>query len=424
MGRNYSNWLNAYVTHTQDSEAPTAFHFWTGVSTIAGALRRRVWIDQRHFQWTPNFYVILVAKPGVATKSTSLKIGMSMLEEIEGINFGPNSMTWQALVKAFEDSAEMVPLDDVTENPLTAKYEHMSCITCSVGELGTFFDPADRKMTDVLTDLWDGQKGIFRHSTKTQGGVQIENPWLNVIAATTPSWIAQNVPESMIGGGLTSRMLFVFASDKRKLIAYPSEVTESDLYEEERAKLVEDLKDIAKLKGEMRLSPEAIQLGSDWYTRHWKVKPESLASERFEGYLARKQTHIHKLAIALSAAESNELIITAEQLDLAITLVTALEEDMLSVFQSIGKSDTGKHLIEILAYLRVYKTMESRTLWRQVLANMQEKEFVEAIDAGIRAGYLAAGSSRDGVNSVYSITKEGLALGSKKQPQQQTVTER
>ena len=59
MTRTHPHWLKAYMHFTRTSEAPDAFHFWSGVGTIAGALRRRVWLDMRHFQWTPNFYIIL-----------------------------------------------------------------------------------------------------------------------------------------------------------------------------------------------------------------------------------------------------------------------------------------------------------------------------------------------------------------------------
>ena len=106
MSRHFSNWLKAYMQYTRDSESPDAFHFWTGVSTVAGALRRRVWIDMRKFQWTPNFYIILVGPPGVAAKSTSLRNGMRLLEQVEGIKFGPQSMTWQALTQVLEESME------------------------------------------------------------------------------------------------------------------------------------------------------------------------------------------------------------------------------------------------------------------------------------------------------------------------------
>ena len=83
MPRNFPNWLQGYLEYTKASESPTPFHFWTGVSTIAGALRRRVWIDQRYFQWTPNFYIVLVGPAGVAAKSTSLRSGMKLLEKLK-----------------------------------------------------------------------------------------------------------------------------------------------------------------------------------------------------------------------------------------------------------------------------------------------------------------------------------------------------
>jgi len=127
MPRNFDNWLREYQIYTQHSEAPDLFHFWVGVSTIAGALRRRVWIDQRYFQWTPNFYIVFVAPAGIATKSTSIRIGLKLLEEIEGIKFGPQSLTWQALTKALKDAEMGVPYED--------GFIPMSCITCAVSEL-------------------------------------------------------------------------------------------------------------------------------------------------------------------------------------------------------------------------------------------------------------------------------------------------
>ena len=71
MARNFPNWLTAYATYTADSESPREFHLWTGIWTLAGALRRRVWIDMRKFQWTPNFYIVLVGPPGIVNKSTT-----------------------------------------------------------------------------------------------------------------------------------------------------------------------------------------------------------------------------------------------------------------------------------------------------------------------------------------------------------------
>ena len=230
MARHFKNWLDAYLEHTKYSEAPTPLHFWTGVSTIAGALRRRVWIDQLQFQWTPNFYIVFVGPPGVITKSTSIRIGTELLREVEGVHFGPNSLTWQALTIALEDAYEVVTL------PLTADNEDtitlpMSCITCSAKEFGTPIDPSDRKLVDVFTDLWDGQLETWVHDTRTLGKITIKNPWINIITAVTPAWLKRNMPDEMIGGGLTSRIIFVYVSKKRELVSFPSELIQSDDYD-------------------------------------------------------------------------------------------------------------------------------------------------------------------------------------------------
>ena len=98
MSRHFPDWLAAYVQYASFSEAPTRMHFWSGVSAIAGALRRRVWIDQAYFKWTPCFYIVLVAPPGIVSKSSTAAIAMSLLREVPGINFGPDVVTWGAIV--------------------------------------------------------------------------------------------------------------------------------------------------------------------------------------------------------------------------------------------------------------------------------------------------------------------------------------
>ena len=112
--RIFPNWIQAYMAHSAHSESPDTFHFWTAVSTIAGALRRRVWIDNKYFQWTPNFYIVFVAPPGIAAKTTTINIGMNLLRRVPGVHFGPNSVTWQALIEAFARSTESITLPDAT----------------------------------------------------------------------------------------------------------------------------------------------------------------------------------------------------------------------------------------------------------------------------------------------------------------------
>lgn len=380
--RRHSNWLQAYVAHTRFSESPDSFHFWTGVATIAGALRRRVWIDQLHFQWTPNFYVVLVGPPGVAAKSTSIRSGLSLLERVPGIYFGPQSMTWQALTESLQNAQEVIPRkgeEDIVQ----------SCLTIGVSELGTFLKPQDQELIDVLVAMWDGQKEVWRRQTKTQGDTIIHNPWLNVIGCTTPAWLKANFPDVLIGGGLTSRVVFVFADKKRQLVAYPADHIPQASYKEEANALVADLTRIAELCGEYKLHPSARKWGEEWYELHWSSpRPLYMASDRFSGYIARKQTHLHKLAIILAAAKRDDLIILEEDLREANTCITAIEGDMQQVFSSIGVAHSASVSTEIVSLIRNHRAIKYQDLWRLCFSTMAAKDFTEAIKAAIEAGFV------------------------------------
>lgn len=385
MGRNYQNWLKAYMEYTRDSEAPSSFHFWTGVSVVAGALRRRVWLDMKKFDWTPNFYIILVGPPGVVTKSTSTGMGMRLLAKVPGIKWGPESLTWQKLTKSLSDSIEYLQYKD----PSGADQRiAMSCNTIEVSELGTLLKPDDDALVSFLIRMWDGQRGKFRHDTISGGLVEIENPWLNIIAATTPDWLQRNFGEAMVGGGLTSRLLFVYGDRKRALVPYPDEVIPPAEYQLLESNLVADLVEISKLSGPYRLSSHARQWGRAWYVDHNNpdLRPPHLSSARFGGYISRKQTHLHKFAIVLAASRRDALVIEEEDLKEAEALLTDLERDMLSVFESIGVVEQRDHVLEIISTVRHCGFLTSRGLWSKCMNMMTLKEFEEAVRAAIHAG--------------------------------------
>jgi len=109
LARVLSNWFTSYAEYTEISEAPVLFDFWTGVTTIAGALRRQTFIDEIKFKIFPNFYVFFVAPPGIATKSTTVGVGMRLLRQIEGVTMGPSSMTWQGLTRGLQNAQQLVP---------------------------------------------------------------------------------------------------------------------------------------------------------------------------------------------------------------------------------------------------------------------------------------------------------------------------
>lgn len=378
--RRCENWIKSYMRYSAFSEAPDKFHFWTAVSVIAGALRRHTWMDMGYFQWTPNFYIVFVAPPGIVSKSTTANIGMSLLREVDGVKFGPDAVTWQKLAQSLAESKELFSL------PGEEAYHTMSALTIVSSEFGTFLNPNDREMVDVLVSLWDGQIGAWRKATKTMGDDEVQNPWINIIACTTPAWIAGNFPEYLIGGGFTSRTIFIYADQKRQLVAYPKHRMPADIAKQRDA-LVHDLEIIAnQLFGEYELSPKAQAWGERWYENHYRHKPAHLTDERFGGYLARKQTHIHKLAMVLSAAYSDAMVLDEADLSAANEIVTSLEHDMPKVFSQIGRTSEDRQTVDLVAYINRVGRVDRVDLFRKTFNSTNYKGFEIALQNAVAAG--------------------------------------
>lgn len=381
MSRHHTDWIKAYLRFTSHLEAPPAFHLWTAVSTIAGALRGKCWIDMGYFRWKPNFFVVFVAPPGIANKSSTSGVGMDLLRRVDGINFGPDAATWQALTQSLAMNVDTVPFPDGTHLP-------MSCMTIAASELGTFLDVQNREMIDVLVDLWDGRNVTWKKITKTSGEDAIPNPWINLIAGTTPAWIGSNMPEYAIGGGFTSRCVFVHAESKHKLVAYPHLHIPPD-HEAIKQRLVEDLVAISQLVGPFRLSDEAIEIGTKWYNDHWERTPEHLRDDRIAGYVSRKQTHLHKIAMVLSAARRDDMLITADELNAGLVLLGSIELSMNKVFNAITDDVDVKAIATFIGMLKQCGGGATKTeLYRRLCTRMSFAVFEEACRACIGAGHV------------------------------------
>jgi hypothetical protein len=386
--RRFRNWLKTFTEYGSYGEAPLKMLFWTGVSAVAGALRRRVWIDQKFFQWVPNFYIVFVAPPGIVAKSTTSSIGMNLLRNVPGIRFGPDVVTWQALIQTLASCGELVPdpRDPMTMHP-------MSALTIESSEFGTFFNPDNAEMVDVLVSLWDGKRGSFQKITKTSGSDKIENPWINVIACTTPSWIAGRFPEYLIGGGFTSRCVFLYADRKRQTVPYIDEAVPL-MFNETREHLVADLEQISLMFGEYQLSDDAREWGKTWYDTHWNT-PSALNTDQYAGYLARKQTHIHKLAMVLAASRSDELVITLDSLTTAEAMVTAVEQDMPKVFARIGQNDLTRGAATIVDLVDKAQKATKMELYKQLFRTMSYRDFELSLTSAIQSGFVVNAQEGD-----------------------------
>lgn len=378
MARHFPNWIAKYLEYTDNTEAPEAFHLWTAVSTIAGALRRNVYIDMNSFEWVPNFMILFVAKAGIATKSTSLRHGERLLRTLQPkIKIGSTSGSWQAIAQEIA-AAQQQCWGGFKVSPMSY----------FISELGTFLDPSNQEMVDFLVDSWDAQKTSFKRTTMAKGSYEIQCPCVNIIAATTPAWLKEKLTNTMLGGGFMSRLVIVHAEKKRKLIAYPGREKHSEEHLALEAKLAEDLKHISGIEGEMKLTKEAFAWGERWYHDHFALKRQ-LTGERFDGWYARKQTHLHKLAMILAISEGDRLWVDKHHLEQANAMLFSIEQGLAEVVENVsGKQFQIMHKREILSTVAGEGEVDREQLYRKVHMMMSGPDFDKAMADLVKAQQL------------------------------------
>lgn len=398
--RNFPDFLEAFVEYASIGEAPKHVLYWVGVATIAGALRRKVWLDQVFFQWVPNFYIVVVAEPGIVAKSTTANIGFDLLAEVEGIHFGPDITSWQALIQEMASVGEFYDYNG-TQTPMHA-------ITCAIDEFGTFLDPTNREQVDSLNRLYDGKssKRAFRKITKTQGSETMHGPWVNYFACTTPSWLASNFPESFLGSGYLSRNIFLWAEGKRQHVPYLSEqVRKNPQHAMMGHRLVGDLKKMAELVGPFTLTPDAVEWGDAWYRAHWGKY--AAGGRELQGYPARKQTHLHKLAMVISAARGEFPTLNAKHLADAAAALTAIEPGIDRVLGAVGAQGVPKAAGELVEAIRAAGgSLLRRDAYRNLFyRRLTNRDYDEAIRSAMSTGLMRVDSSPEG--AVLKLTNGG-----------------
>jgi hypothetical protein len=352
MPRQVSDWLNAYMDYSEQSESPDNFHWWCGISTIASCLQRRTWFDMGFFRVYPNMYIVLVGPPG-SRKNAAINISVGLLNKLENITICADVTTKEALVKDIERSAKQEEIDGKI-------YTHSS-ITIISKELSTFLGTNNIELLSWLTDLFDSHDR-WEYKTKNSGTNTIFGLWVNLLGGSTPTWLVGSVPLNAIGGGFTSRIVFVVEAGPRKRNAIPT-FTEKEI--KLRDALISDLNDITQLKGAMKPNPEAREWFINWY-EHSQVSPLH-DDPRFGGYFERKHIHLLKAAMICCASESDSMIITRQHMERALFMLDAVEPSMVNAFGASGRSDNA---IDIEDLKRVFKTSHQHTLTMKEISGL------------------------------------------------------
>ena len=362
------SWLDNYLRYTQNQESPTAFHKWVGLSILSSAVGRGVIIPRIKYTLRPNLYVILVAESAKCRKSSSLNIGKSIIEGMKKPPFlFAQKITPEALISALTKA-----------NIGTSTYGLLFST-----ELGVFLskDALSRGVTSILNDLYDSPDGDWVYHTKGGGKQVLVSPTLGMIAATTKSEVGDIIPDAAVGGGFTSRIIFVYQDKPSKIHLFNPETedgvevaeTQGDL--DMRVNLIADLNTVKdEVMGYVKFTKGAKDVAMDWYSGEMR----QVRDEKLDGYYGRKHDIMFKVATLLSISEASDLVIRDTHITQALENLEENEKNLGSIIDSVVSTKVGSIIEKVHAVIKRRGTITHSDLlqkcWR--LANSQEMAII------------------------------------------------
>ncbi len=135
----------------------------------------------------------------------------------------------------------------------------------------------------------------------------------------------------------------------------------------------------------------AYKWGRDWYERHWNGEAEgSLDRELHGGYVARKQTHIHKTAMILSVSRREDMVITEFELEEANILISSIEGDFNKVFAALADNREVHHTSTVIKFVASCPNgISKRALWRRLIGQLSWDEYNRALLGATNAEFIS-----------------------------------
>jgi len=383
--------LLEYCDYAADTEVPVTFSLWGGIAAVASALGRNVFIDQGHYVVYPNMYIVLVAGSGRCRKSTAIGISEKFIHNIRPeVKTFSQKATPQALIASLAGVA-------IDGHTITTNVSEGIIIA---DELSTLIGKGAEEsgLIPFLTTLWDCKD--FTYITKGKGEENICNPCVSLLGGSTIDWIKSAIPMRSIGGGFTSRILFIYQKDHRKLILRTRQSAENKLRAE---KISHDLCEIAKLRGPFAIDEPAWKFCEEEYEVFMNESPFN-QNRYLAGYANRRHVLLFKVAMVVCASMNDTKLITLQDMVVATRILQDAEKFMPEVLMHIATGEGGIITFEVLEIVKKYKSITRADL----LGLMHHKIQAYELDSVIKTleGAKHIRTVCDGSSTTYKFVKD------------------
>lgn len=337
--RNFKDFLQAYLEYAHDGFVPEQFNTWSGISIVAGALERKVWLPWTiDFNYYPNMYILLVSMPGEG-KSTALNRAVDLLLELHrsdrAVNLLPSQLTEAKLIELMGERRPVEYAGNKIGWQCSAYYY--------ASEASNSLKDVYGDITTCMTDFYDCPQ-FWEKATKKDDRITLENVSFNLLAGSTFDYLGKLVTNENILGGFASRLTYVVSREstvkhQKFRFEVPTENKEKMQY---RAALIDDLRMINQMVGPFRGDAGYGAAWEEW-SPVFQQRRIDMPSEKMKSLLVRMNTSLYKLSMILSASESDDRVLKKHHFDKAIELLEKTESTLPQIFREARSSNVNTH---------------------------------------------------------------------------------
>ncbi len=249
------------------------------------------------------------------------------------------------------------------ENPV----EHFNSLLLCINELGVLLPSYENEFMNVLTDLWDCKDySEKRRTNKIEH--KIDKTQLNLVAACTPAYLNQTLPEGAWDQGFMSRTILVFTAERQIRSLFSDTTTDG----EEEKLLKDQLVRISNIYGELRFEQRAAELIDHFHMTGGQPQPDH---PKLVSYTIRRTVHLLKLCMISSMSRSDELLIREEDYHRALEWLTEVEGAMPEIFKAMTQGGMGKVMEEAWHYIYTTYMREGQkpVMLHRIILFLQER---------------------------------------------------
>jgi hypothetical protein len=253
-----------------------------------------------------------------------------------------------------------------------------------------------------LTEIFECPD-MKREGALVSKNIILKNVFMNIIGATTESWLLKNMNESSVRGGFLPRFLFVWAKKKESTMPIPSEPDKT-----QRGLLLGRLKEILEIVGDGEPIPMVISNeAKNVYVRfHDLIERNYLSTDSlYSPFYSRSLTYVLKYAMLISIDYEETFTISESSMEKAVLRIDRL----LSGFREFANEEvtfnryqaTRKRVIDFIATRGEVQTKKLLQGLKMTSKDLQTVLTTLLDEETIRVRNLKSGNNR--IAKLYSL---------------------